>query len=143
MMQGFKGARLAFAVKELKGEVERDVITMTEKKVGKYRDGTDRIVHEMVRSKRKVPAGFMVYCPRGHAIRVRNRADLAKYGLDRQANIINMDGMADPNSPLGKMMYAQDETARKGGFNDLQDAVVKMATVKSGAILMPEQVAKG
>lgn len=141
MMQ-LSGARMAYVVVALKGEVEREVTYMKQKKVGKHRDGTDRVSHELVREMRKEPAGFMVYCPRGHAIRVRNADDLKKYGLDKQAHIINMDGLADPNSPLGKMMLSQDEASRKGGFLDMQNAVIKMATAKTGTVLMPEQVAK-
>lgn len=141
-MQIVSGARLSYTVVPLKGEVEREVCVMKEKKIGKHRDGTDRVTHELVREKRKEPAGFMVYCPRGHAIRIRTQADLQKYGLDKKPNIINMEGMHDPNSPIGKLLTAQDEATRQGGYNDMQQAVIALATKKSGAVLMPEQVAK-
>jgi DNA integrity scanning protein DisA with diadenylate cyclase activity len=51
-----------------------------------------------------------------------------------------MSGLHDPRSLMGKLMRAQDDTARKGAMNDLEEAVIQLATRKTGAIIMPEQL---
>jgi len=89
-------------------------------------------------------AGFMVYFPRGHVIRFRNEEDMAHYNLrEGEAPIINMQGLSDPNSPLGRMLSAQDDATRKGAWKTMEDQVIKLATAKTGMVIMPEQVGKG
>jgi len=133
---------LAFVVIPLKGEVSREVCIMQEKHVGKLKDGSPRIVHELKKEMRKEPAGFMVYFPRGHAIRVRTQEDLRAYGLDRKPNIISMEGLHDPNSAIGRLLMDQDQKGRDGAYADLQQQVIALATRKTGAVLMPEQITK-
>jgi hypothetical protein len=138
------GGRLSFVVVPLDmPEVMRDVCIMEEKSSGKNKDGTPRVMHTLTRKQQKEPAGFMVYFPRGHAIRVRTKADLERYGLDKKPHIINIEGLQDPNSPLGRLIVEQDQAARAGAYADLQKAVIALATRKSGNVLMPEQVGKG
>lgn len=121
------GVRLAYVVVALEGTVEREKVTWSKK------DGLKtKTVAE--------PAGFMVYFPRGHALRLRDKAALARYGLDKRPPIINLQGLNDPNSPLGKMLMSQDEEIRHSGYIDLEKAVINLATAKSGPMLMPEQV---
>lgn len=120
------GARLAYTVVPLEGTLEREVCEFTSKGI--------------VRKKVKQPAGFMVYFPRGHAIRLKDEADLAKYGLDRKPPVINLQGLSNPNSPLGQMLMEQDENARHGAMESMKMQVINLATAKSGPVLMPEQL---
>lgn len=122
------GARLAFVAKPLKGKVTRTVC--------KYVKG-EGIVQEEV----PVEAGYMVYCPRGHALRLTKKK-LKHYRLDREPPIINMQGLHDPNSPIGKMMTSQDATVRAKGYIDMEQAVMRLATAKTGPVLTPEQVTR-
>jgi hypothetical protein len=128
MMQALQGAaRLSYVVAQLPGTVEREVTVFTRK------DGlTKKIV--------KQPAGYMVYFPRGHVIRLKDKDALRHYGLDRPPIIINLEGLNDPRSPIGKMLMAQDEETRKGARLSLEKAVMQLATAKTGPVLMPEQV---
>jgi hypothetical protein len=87
------------------------------------------------------PAGFMVYFPRGHCLRLKDKESLRKYGLDRQPTIINLDGLNDPNSILGKLVTAQDEASRHDAYADMEKYVIQLATAKTGSVVLPEQVA--
>jgi hypothetical protein len=64
------GARLSYVVRELPGTVEREVVTFEEIPAGKHKDGSPRVTYQMKRVMRKVPAGYMVYFPRGHVLRL-------------------------------------------------------------------------
>ena len=136
---GLNGSRLAYVVTPLNGELEREHVRITTKEIGTTSNGKPRVTHTMERYLKKEPAGFMAYFPRGHAIRIRTKKELEQYGLDKPAHIINIEGMHDPNSPMGKLVAAQDQEARSGAFLDMQKAVIQMATRKSGAVLLPEQ----
>lgn len=124
------GARLAYVVRPLSGVVKRTVHTM-----GKKGEG---IKEEEVEQ----PAGFMVYFPRGHVLRLRDKKMLKFYNLDKAPRIINIEGLSDPNSPLGRLMMAQDEAGRSQGMRDMETMVIQLATAKTGAMLMPEQMAR-
>lgn len=126
MMTPMNGTRLSFVVVPLEGTVKRAVTRFVK---------GEGIVTELVTQQ----AGYMVYFPRGHAIRLKDERSLAKYGLDRKPSIINMQGLHDPTSPIGKLMTAQDKDEREGAYSDLEDAVIKMATAMTGPRLMPEQ----
>jgi hypothetical protein len=121
------GARLSYVVVPLEGTVKRPVCEFVK--------GTG-IVQKMA----DVPAGFMVYFPRGHVTRIPNEKMLKHYKLNRRARIINVEGLNDPNSPLGRMILEQDEAGRAGAFADLERQVKDMATAGSGKTIMPEQV---
>lgn len=136
------GSRLAYVVVPLEGKVMRDVIELVEKPAGRYKDGTVRNTFSMKRVPKEQPAGFMVYFPRGHALRFRDMEHLKQYGLDRKPHIINLEGLNDPNSPIGRLLAEQDDNARRGAFQTLEQSVIKLATAKTGHILMPEQVAR-
>jgi hypothetical protein len=122
------GARLSYVVVPLDGVVKREQTIYT-RKVGLQK----RVVEQ--------PAGYMVYFPQGHALRFRTKAELEAYGLHHEPNIINMSGMHTKNSPVGKMLAAQDDEARKKAYVSLEDQVIKLATAHTGTILMPEQLA--
>lgn len=123
------GARLAYVVRKLPGNVKRQVCKLTKKGEGiKFED-------------RDQPAGYMVYFPRGHAIRIPSDKLLAHYGLKvGKATIVNMDGLLDSNSPLGKVMLAQNDEARATAMVDMERMVIQLATAKTGPVLLPEQV---
>lgn len=125
MMQG---ARLAYVVRKIDGEVER------EKAVYDKEKGLTKVT-------RKEPGGFMVYFPRGHALRL-SEAQIKQYRLDKEPHIINMEGLYDPNSPLGKLLMADDDGNRMKAFRQLEEQCIRMACVKTGSMLMPEQHAE-
>ena len=130
MMPGTNGARLAYCVVDLSatvGTVKREVTTWTK------RDGLKRKLVEQ-------PAGYLVYFPRGHVIRIPDKETLRHYGLDGKPPIVNLQGLNDPNSPIGKMLMGQEEGARRGAMESLEKQVIRLATAKTGPVLMPEQV---
>lgn len=115
------GARLAYVVVPIEGEVQRRV-NMWTKKGGL----TDKYVN--------VPGGYLVYFPRGHVLRIKNREELRHYKLDRDPELIDLKGLHDPKSPMGKLMMAEDDATRKGAFVDLQQQVIRIATAATGKI---------
>lgn len=121
-MQAFmNGSRLAYVVVPQDGEVVRKINTWTKKKgLG------ETFVAQ--------PAGYMIYFPRGHVIRLKNKAELRRYRLDQAPRVINIEGLSDPNSPFGKLMMAQDDTARQRGWESLEQAVIRLSQVKSGKV---------
>ena len=122
------GARLSYVVVPLDGVVRRELTRYT-REGGLRKQTTEQ------------PAGYMVYFPQGHALRFKTKADLEQYGLHVEPHIINMSGMHTRNSPMGKLMAAQDEESRKKAYVSLEDQVIKLATAHTGSILMPEQLA--
>ena len=127
---GMNGARLAYVVVDLSetvGTVKRETITWTK------REGLKRKTVEE-------PAGYLVYFPRGHVIRLRDKEALRHYGLDGRPPIVNLQGLNDPNSPIGRMLLGQEENARRGAMETLEKQVIKLATAKTGPVLMPEQI---
>ena len=88
-----------------------------------------------------VPAGNLVYFPRGHVLRLSDE-QLVHYNLNKKPRMINLQGLHDPESPVGKMMMAQDDATRANAYNDLEQAVMHLAIAKSGPVIMPEMVKK-
>ena len=131
MARNRTGARLAYVVVKLKGTVKRDQ--------ARYESGKGLQVVPL-----EEDAGYMVYFPRGHTVRIRKKEDLAHYNLrEGEAPIINMHGLSDPNSPLGRMLSAQDDQTRKGAWKSMEDQVIRLATAKTGVVIMPEQIGGG
>lgn len=124
------GARLAYVVVDLHqsvGTVKRPVTTWTKK---------DGLKTKMVEE----PAGYLVYFPRGHVIRCKDKETLRQYGLDGMPPIINLQGLNDPNSPIGRMLMSQNEDSRRGAMESMEKQVIRLATAKTGPVLMPEQI---
>lgn len=121
------GARLSYVVVPIDGEVVRPV----------HRYSKDKGITV---SNEKQPGGFLVYFPRGHAIRIRDKAELKRYKLDKKPRIINLQGLNDPNSAIGQLIASQDDAARQGAMVNLERQVMALATAQSGRVLMPEQV---
>lgn len=148
MAQTVGGARLAYFVVKLDTEIEREVCEyVSPKTLNGGRQPADRAARRAKRTKSgivrrmiKQPGGFLVYFPRGHVIRFRDEDHLAQFGLDKEPPIINMKGLYDANSKIGRMMNSQDEEVRRKGYSALEKHVVQLATAKSGPVLMPEQV---
>lgn len=122
------GARLSYVVVEQEGTVRRHV--------HKWKKGGLGISVIDVEE----PAGFLVYFPRGHVIRIKDKKELHHYKLDREPQIVNMQGLSDRNSPLGKLMFAQDESVRRTAMYDLEKQVIALAEVKSGKIIITRDV---
>lgn len=124
------GARLAYVVVDLSetiGTVFRDV-TMWTKEKGLHTKKVEE------------PAGYLVYFPRGHVIRLKDKESLRRYNLDGRPPIINLEGLSDPRSPIGQMLFGQDDAARKGAMESLEKQVIRLATAMTGPIVMPEQL---
>lgn len=128
MVRNRTGARLAYVVVKMNGTLKRD---QTRYEPGK---GLQTVPTEE-------DAGYLVYCPRGHVIRLKTKEELAHYNIrEGEAPIINMQGLSDPNSPVGKMLSAQDDETRRGAWKTMEDQVIRLATAKTGPIIMPEHV---
>lgn len=119
------GDRLAYVVVPIEGTVVRKINTWT-KKAGL----SNKFVEQ--------PGGFLVYFPRGHVLRMKDKAELRHYRLHKEPRIINLAGLSDPNSPLGKLMMAQDDASRKGAMQDMQEQVMKLAQAHSGKIIVTQ-----
>jgi hypothetical protein len=131
MVRNRTGARLAYVVIHLKGTVKRE---QNRYEAGK---GLQTVMVEE-------DAGYIVYFPRGHVVRLKDKDALAHYNLrEGEAPIINMQGLSDPNSPIGRMLSAQDDITRKGAWRSMEDQVIRLATAKTGTVIMPEQMGKG
>ena len=124
------GARLAYVVVDLS-----ETIGTVFREVCEYKKGVG-----VVTKKVEEPAGFLVYFPRGHVIRLKNKEELRRYGLDGRPPIINLEGLSDPRSAIGQMLFGQDDAARRGAMESLEKQVIKLATAMTGPIVMPEQL---
>ena len=129
------GTRLEYVVVPIEQKVKRFIHVLTEKTkknaAGKTITYTERVEKEVEQE-----GGFFVYFPRGHVLRFKDKKALAAYGLDKKPRIINLEGLNDPNSPLGQLIASQDEETRRGAMTSLEQQVIKMATVKTGRNLL-------
>ena len=110
------GSRLAYVVVKQEGEVKREKHFWTKDGIKK------KLVSE--------DAGYLVYFPRGHAIRIKSMAMLRHYRLHREPHIIQLEGLNDPNSPLGKMFMSQDPQLRAASYRDLEQMVIDLAEAR-------------
>ena len=116
-----KGTRLAYVVQEIEGFVRRPVTTWSKK--------------EGMRTKMvEQPAGYLVYFPRGHFIRIKDLKTLRHYGLDKEPALMQLEGLHDPRSPLGKLFFAQEASGRQAAWRELENQVIKLATAKTGPV---------
>ncbi len=137
------GTRLAYVVVKIEEKLTREQYKITRRKCGVNTKGDPIYTHEMAKHDVEEPGGFMVYFPRGHVTRMRTVEDLEHYGLKLgQAPLINLAGLNDPNSALGKLLQAQDQQGRANAWNALEQQVIRLAVAKTGPIIMPEQVAR-
>lgn len=137
MAQGFmSGTRLEYVVVPIEGVVKRKVYQMIPRGQRMTPAGRVATTHERKEILREEPGGFMVYFPRGHCIRFKDKKALEQYGLNKPPKIINMQGLADPNSPLGQLMTAQDDAGRAEAMASLQQKVISMATALTGVNLV-------
>ncbi len=127
IMAAMTGARLAYVVRPLEGKVKRTISVWVP---------GEGIVQKEVDE----PAGFMVYFPRGHVLRFKDKKQLTQYQLDKKPFMVNMEGLSDPNSLAGKLFMGQSDEIRKGAYADLEAQVIALATAKTGGNLMPEQL---
>src|SRR4249920_1102954 len=120
------GSRLAYVVVKQEGSIKREVHYWTKEGIKKKMIDED--------------AGFLVYFPRGHAIRVRSLAMLRHYQLHKEPKIIQLEGLNDPNSPLGKMFLSQDPHLRMASYRELEQMVINLAESR-GKIEVSDYVA--
>lgn len=121
-----QGARLSFVVRPMKGKVKREICSYS-----KDAGGITKTVKE-------IPAGFIVFFPMGHAIHVKDEQILKELGFDKKPQILDMDGIHDPNSPLGQLMTEQNEEKRTGAYQDMEKQVIDLVTRKCGPIILGE-----
>jgi hypothetical protein len=110
------GSRLAYVVVKQEGSVKREKHYWTKDGIKK------KLVDE--------DAGYLVYFPRGHAIRVKSLAMLRHYQLHKEPKIIELNGLNDPNSPLGKMFLSQDPHLRMASYRELEQMVINLAEAR-------------
>lgn len=128
-MQGvLQGTRLSFVVREITEPVKRKKYFLEGKTIVDARTGLKKTKFTRVERLVEEPGGFMVYFPRGHCIRLKDRAALRKYKLDQKPQLINLQGLSDPNSPLGQLMAAQDKDERAFAWDLLEKQVIQLAT---------------
>lgn len=123
------GARLSYVVVPQEGTVRRNIHKFMQKGVGL----TVKSIEE--------PAGYLVYFPRGHVIRIRDKKELRHYKLHKEPKIVNLQGLSDPNSPLGKLFMSQEESVRRSAMADLEKQVIQLAEAHSGRIEITRDVA--
>jgi hypothetical protein len=121
-----KGSRLAYVVVKQDGAIKRE----------KHYWSKDGIKKKLVDE----DAGYLVYFPRGHAIRVKSLAMLRHYQLHKEPRIIQLEGLNDPNSPLGKMFLSQDPHLRMASYRELEQMVINLAEAR-GKIEVTDYVA--
>ena len=119
------GTRLAYVVVPIKEKVKRNIIEWTRGK-GLSAKSVEQ------------PGGFLVFFPRGHVLRLTAK-QLRRYTHDgkplkEEARLINLQGLNDPNSPIGKLLMAQEADQRVKGFKELEKLGVKLATARTGPI---------
>jgi hypothetical protein len=110
------GSRLAYVVVKQEGTVRREKHFWSKEGIKK------RLVEE--------DAGYIVYFPRGHAVRIRSLNMLRHYRLHMEPKIIQLEGLNDPNSPLGKMFLSQDPQLRLASYQQLEQMVIDLAQAR-------------
>lgn len=133
------GTRLEFVVVELEGTVKRKKFRLIPSKQLK-RDGSPAR-HDRKEVEEEQPAGYMVYFPRGHCIRLRDKKDLERYRLNREASIISLEGLYDPNSPIGRLIASQDDKARGKAFQSLEQKVINAVTANGRRDVLTKEAA--
>ena len=95
-----------YEVERLKGTVQREVLTISEK------DGS--FIPKMVEE----PAGFMVYFPNGSSVRIRTEEELGKQGFDVPAPLVDMDSgeIIDTSEGSLKAHSEQKQVKPRRGF---------------------------
>ncbi len=125
MQSQVQGARLAYVVKKLEGKVARTNFKFN-RRIGKIEP------YEV-----EEDAGYLVFFPRGHYLRIRTKEDLVRYRLNYKPSIISMTGLTDPNSPVGKLMAAQDEGERIKAWEDMEADVAALVRKNVGPMSIP------
>jgi hypothetical protein len=55
---------------------------------------------------------------------------LRHYQLHKEPKIIELNGLNDPNSPLGKMFLSQDPHLRMASYRELEQMVINLAEAR-------------
>lgn len=75
-----------YEVEALEGTVDHVIYEMEP-----HKNAKGKISHRLTQKTIKEPAGFMVYFPRGHSMRVRTEKDLRALGFDKPPLLQDMD----------------------------------------------------
>lgn len=122
--QNTPGARLEYVVVPLEGEVTR--------KHRKWEPGKGFYDEDVLE-----PAGFLVFFPKGHNLRLKTLDELEFYGLTNDPRFANMTGLHDPNSAIGKLLTESEPLARQAAYRELEKLTIRLSTAKNKNI-MPE-----
>lgn len=121
-------ARLAYVVKKIPGKVKRPKCRWVPNKSGKG--------GELVTKDVEVDGGYMVYFPKGHAIRLTAK-QLKQYNLDQpRGNFVSMQGL----TPQDEMMMLEDRSLMQAHVESIEMMTIRLATRRTGPLLMPEQL---
>lgn len=114
MSKQMQGQRLPYVVVKLDGEV-KTVHHKFNRRTGKV-EAVDA----------KEPAGFLVFYPRGHYLRIRTGEELIKYGLSKKPAPISQDGtLLHPSQSPEK------------AYENMQADIIAQVKKVSGAISVP------
>lgn len=111
------GPRLPYVVTKLEGEIE----------VTKYRVEKDEQTGAYIGIESHTEtedAGYLAFFPNGNYMRIRNKEELKRYGLDKKPRLIADDGAIDPR-------FAPDEA-----FENLEAKVVNHVKRVCGPIVV-------
>lgn len=121
-------ARMAYVVRRIPTKVTRRKCHWVPNKSGK---GGELVFKDV-----EVEGGFMVYFPKGHAIRLTAK-QLTHYGLtERRGNFVSMSGL----TPQDEMMMVEDRSLMQTHMENIENMTIRLATKRTGPLLMPEQM---
>lgn len=96
----------AFQVEKLSGEIEVQTIGYDVIK----REGSDKVFRRRRVSMRTIPAGYMVYIPKGDSIHVTSEDEMRRLGFLEQPALVDMesgDAVLPPSMDLKKNVDAR------------------------------------
>lgn len=121
-------ARLAYVVRRLEGTVVRKKHKWVPNKSGK---GGELVAHDV-----EVPAGFMVYFPKGHAIRLTEKQLKDRGFAEPRGGFVSMEGLTTKDP----MMVVEDRMMMQMEMRKLENMTIRLAIRRTGPLLMPEQL---
>ena len=97
--------------------------------------GNPRFTHNIVQKVVEQPGGFMVYFPKGHALRM-TEVQLKRYGLKKTgAGIVDLEGLID--GKLAEKVFAESDEADRNKL--MERRTIALATKKTGTNLLTKE----
>ncbi len=124
-----ENARLQYVVVPIDKKVKRLVHKLIETKKATMHS---KAKFELKVELQEQDGGFLVYFPRGHVLRMKDKKALKQYGLDLPPKIINADDL------LGSLIGADTEEKRKLVTMSLEKRVIALATRVTGPVTVPD-----